>query len=238
MNFSSIDNQSFDSYLKNIKWLVLVPVQYGKLVPTPEQLVPINFLRYWDAFLMQIRNVIVSHEDANDERSNSTDKKKVAALDAYEHYVSNLLANRETILDRFEKLKKLPKVTEQEIIEGLALSKSNVSNTRIMNAVEPDEKTIRLIDNTFKKRKKSEQLVDDLLFDEARKAATDVKSLDQLKYKLPLHLHKIIDLLYYDRLSPKMACKQAGMTANMLNQARHAAIYELTERLRSVNGYR
>jgi hypothetical protein len=222
-------------------WLVLVPDENGHLIPTDPKDVPNNFFRHY-------QDPWEEEDDLDEELQNcpegnipktATEHNKPAGPPPFsdnEQYVLLLLSNRSRLLAGEQKARKAKVVTRDDIIDALATKTSHFSQTPGGSGGDADQHIIDLlggnrIEHTLREARQTES---DNQF-ELGQYAIDIKTLDQLTRRLPLHLQEMVRMIA-QRIPPKTIKKNLDMKSDEYQQLRYSLIKDLAERFTIRNG--
>lgn len=220
-------------------WKVLVPDKRGNLIPTPESLAPPMQLLddefdesdddlEMDPSDSQIKPASVTV--APSPVSDSTDHKLApAGLNPLAARLDGLLQYRDDILDISADPAAI--ANRDELIEALATRVTRLDRIGGRTTIDPDSYVISIIDGRLDSIFDQLQKVDRDRSDELDEARSLIRAADRLRHRLPLHLARLIDLVYYQHRTAQEAAGALCTSLDRFNALKTIALTDLAERV-------
>lgn len=215
-------------------WLALVPGPDGHLNPTSPELAPP--LRWFDDDGV-LRDM---QYDPDDEEEKTLEVKALSPDDVdreevnlsnFEKSIINLLKNRKDLLEKADYISKQRPISRDEIIDSLATRSSKWGEKSSASPQQLDDKVLSIIEHADKMIAIAQQTDKDNAF-EAQECKRLILKADRCRHMLPSIQCRIIELLYYRRISRKNAAKMMKISNASLKHNHDLAIKELTEFLK------
>lgn len=205
------------------EWVTLVPGPGGHLIPTPRREQP--QLRWFDedGVLHEFDDdgeltLKVKAHKRREQAPAPQERLPDIMLDEYALRIATLLERRSDLIHQDQS------VDRDELIESMVLCGREISDVRIQSSICPDQRMIDIVDRLDgSARSMTTQHKHDL---------ATVKQIDRQRFRIPAHLRKVIDLVYYKQLSISAAAGQMGLSAADTAQLLKAAIQELSRIVR------
>ena len=111
------------------------------------------------------------------------------------------------------------KMNRDDLIESLVLKGRNMGD-RIQSSRDPDARMVNVVDRlSFEESKANREISADLAM---------IKKIDRRRFKLPIHLRTIVDLIFYKNLPLESVAKQMSFSIAKTSHMIKLAVHELS----------
>jgi hypothetical protein len=215
-------------------WLALVPGPDGHLIPTHPELAPP--LRWFDD-----DGVLRDMQYDQDEEEEKTPEVKALStveveyeevnLSNFEKSIINLLKNRKDLIEKADYISNRKPISRTEIIDSLATGSSKWGEKSSASSLPQDNRVLNIIEYADKLTAEAQQTDKDNAL-EAQECKRLILKADRCRHLLPSIQCRIIELLYYRRISRKNTAKMMKISTANLKHNHNLAIKELAEFLK------